>query len=250
MANDLVPDIYNWIMDDVIKKISQTFAELGLDVNVLSELQQVTNLMMLMLMMLINFCDFIQTWEKKIVQRQVAPFVEPATTDLKEAKFNPAVAVQRQATTAANYSIPTGSLPNSQVQSSNGNSLYNSNPRGNSRSPNQFLQQHDGADETTGSIDALDRSRKHKPIGQLDGKEEDELDDDEAEIAAGEGDINSDLDDEDEEEQDSTIKNMVLCQFEKVQRVKTKWKCVLKDGVVHVNGKDYLFSKANCDFEW
>jgi transcription initiation factor TFIIA large subunit len=31
----------------------------------------------------------------------------------------------------------------------------------------------------------------------------------------------------------------------KVQRVKNKWKCVLKDGMIHVNGKDYLFMKCN-----
>ena len=29
-----------------------------------------------------------------------------------------------------------------------------------------------------------------------------------------------------------------------VARVKTKWKCILKDGMIHVNGKDYLFAKC------
>ncbi len=29
-----------------------------------------------------------------------------------------------------------------------------------------------------------------------------------------------------------------------VARVKNKWKCVLKDGMIHVNGKDYLFAKC------
>lgn len=27
-------------------------------------------------------------------------------------------------------------------------------------------------------------------------------------------------------------------------RVKNKWKCILKDGMIHVNGKDYLFAKC------
>lgn len=26
--------------------------------------------------------------------------------------------------------------------------------------------------------------------------------------------------------------------------MKNKWKCVLKDGMIHVNGKDYLFAKC------
>lgn len=29
-----------------------------------------------------------------------------------------------------------------------------------------------------------------------------------------------------------------------VARVKNKWKCILKDGMIHVNGKDYLFQKC------
>ncbi len=29
-----------------------------------------------------------------------------------------------------------------------------------------------------------------------------------------------------------------------VARVKNKWKCVLKDGMIHVNNKDYLFAKC------
>jgi hypothetical protein len=32
--------------------------------------------------------------------------------------------------------------------------------------------------------------------------------------------------------------------FMQVARVKNKWKCVLKDGMIHVNGKDYLFAKC------
>lgn len=30
-----------------------------------------------------------------------------------------------------------------------------------------------------------------------------------------------------------------------VQRVKNKWKCVLRDGVASIGGRDYLFSKCN-----
>lgn len=29
-----------------------------------------------------------------------------------------------------------------------------------------------------------------------------------------------------------------------------KWKVRLKDGILHMNGRDYLFSKANCDLDW
>lgn len=92
---------------------------------------------------------------------------------------------------------------------------------------------------------------QHLPkISQLDGQEEedddedskagikDELFDDDDEDA-----INSDLDDPDdnaiEEEQDEGKPNQImLCTYDKVQRVKNKWKCTLRDGVLNTGGKE------------
>ena len=100
------------------------------------------------------------------------------------------------------------------------------------------------------------------PISQLDGN----LDDDED----GEGDeekpsikdeddenaINSDLDDSDDDGQgpmgddDEEFGDNILCTYDKVQRVKNKWKCTLKDGAMNVNGKEYVFHKGMGEFEW
>jgi len=68
--------------------------------------------------------------------------------------------------------------------------------------------------------------------------------------------INSDLDDSDtgdEEDADDGgggESDIVFCTYDKVARVKNKWKCILKDGMIHVNGKDYLFAKCTGEFEW
>ncbi|KAK4129476.1 transcription factor IIA, alpha/beta subunit [Parathielavia appendiculata] len=67
--------------------------------------------------------------------------------------------------------------------------------------------------------------------------------------------INSDLDDPDEggeedEDDDESLGHMMLCMYDKVQRVKNKWKCILKDGVLTVNGKEYVFHKATGEYEW
>jgi transcription initiation factor TFIIA large subunit len=91
-------------------------------------------------------------------------------------------------------------------------------------------------------------------IAQLDG----DVDDDSKDFVKGEEDedaINSDLDDSDEEANDidqSDDENIdtILCTYDKVQRVKNKWKCVLKDGVLHTGGKEYIFHKGNGEFEW
>jgi len=70
--------------------------------------------------------------------------------------------------------------------------------------------------------------------------------------------INSDLDDSDSDNGDGedavgsghAEQDIVFCTYDKVARVKNKWKCTLKDGMIHVNGKDYLFAKCNGEFEW
>jgi len=54
--------------------------------------------------------------------------------------------------------------------------------------------------------------------------------------------IGSDLDDSDDDHdpslEDSMDGDVILCLYDKVQRVKNKWKCTLKDGVVTVEGKE------------
>ncbi|XP_044284912.1 TFIIA-alpha and beta-like factor [Varanus komodoensis] len=44
--------------------------------------------------------------------------------------------------------------------------------------------------------------------------------------------------------------NIIVCQYDKVQRSKNRWKFYLKDGVMCFAGKDYVFSKAIGDAEW
>ncbi|KAI8988183.1 transcription factor IIA, alpha/beta subunit [Mycotypha africana] len=67
-------------------------------------------------------------------------------------------------------------------------------------------------------------------------------------------DLGSDLDDTDEDDDDAEgneeIEHIILCLYDKVTRTKNKWKCILKDGIMLVNGRDYLFHRANGDFEW
>lgn len=56
--------------------------------------------------------------------------------------------------------------------------------------------------------------------------------------------INSDLDDPDELDDanadEDNVSNVMLCTYDKVQRVKNKWKCTLKDGVLKVDGSEWV----------
>lgn len=55
--------------------------------------------------------------------------------------------------------------------------------------------------------------------------------------------INSDLDDPDDlgpedPDADEGVGEVMLCTYDKVQRVKNKWKCTLKDGILSTGGKE------------
>ena len=90
---------------------------------------------------------------------------------------------------------------------------------------------------------------KRPKIAQFDGPHDSE-DDDKVGIKADpdledEDAINSDLDDSDdnvvdETEDDAAVGQMMLCTYDKVQRVKNKWKCVLKDGILSTGGKEWV----------
>ena len=66
--------------------------------------------------------------------------------------------------------------------------------------------------------------------------------------------LNEDDDDEfddlDQGDDEPSTSHLVLAQFEKVTRTKSRWKCTLKDGIMHLNNKDILFGKATGEFEF
>ncbi|GAA5839869.1 hypothetical protein JCM3766R1_004706 [Sporobolomyces carnicolor] len=111
----------------------------------------------------------------------------------------------------------------------------------------QLVLQRQKDDEAAAAKIKKEEKMKQQEAGQGGGDDEDA--------------INSDLDsseDELDEEQelagqgagDDQGGDIVIALYEKVQRVKNKWKVTLKDGLISVNGKDYLFSKCNGEFEW
>lgn len=82
-------------------------------------------------------------------------------------------------------------------------------------------------------------------LAQYDGLDESEDDNikDDPDLENDEDAINSDLDDPDENvvdegDEDAQQGQIMLCTYDKVQRVKNKWKCTLKDGVLTTGGKE------------
>lgn len=88
-------------------------------------------------------------------------------------------------------------------------------------------------------------------LSQLDGVDDGEDEDSKAGVKDelfeddDEDAINSDLDDPDdnaieEEQEDGHPSQIMLCTYDKVQRVKNKWKCTLRDGVLNTGGKEWV----------
>ncbi|ONK76902.1 uncharacterized protein A4U43_C02F1080 [Asparagus officinalis] len=75
------------------------------------------------------------------------------------------------------------------------------------------------------------------------------VDDDEPPLNEDDDD-DDDLDDFDQGEEEPHTQHLVLAQFDKVSRTKSRWKCTLKDGIMHLNSRDILFNKANGEFDF
>ena len=85
--------------------------------------------------------------------------------------------------------------------------------------------------------------------GQTDGAEDGTREEEDEDA------INSDLDDPDDlvaedHDADESEGQVMLCTYDKVQRVKNKWKCTLKDGILTTGGREYVFHKGQGEFEW
>jgi len=118
-------------------------------------------------------------------------------------------------------------------------------------------------------------SKKIKKLPQVDGPadssdEDDGVDDDEDgddDEDDDDSDINPDGDDDDEGVEEEPLgseddisdedasdlfetDNVVVCQYDKITRARNKWKFHLKDGIMNLNGKDYVFQRAHGDAEW
>lgn len=115
-----------------------------------------------------------------------------------------------------------------------------------------------------GALDSSDDEGSNVGDGSEEGAGDDDEDDDSPEERAEEEEeeqnesggaeeepLNSGDDVSDEEPGDMfDTDNVVVCQYDKITRSRNKWKFYLKDGIMNLAGKDYVFQKANGDAEW
>merc|ERR1712098_80485 len=81
--------------------------------------------------------------------------------------------------------------------------------------------------------------------------DDDDGDDDDDDDGVEEEPLGSEDDISDEDASDLfDTENVVVCQYDKITRARNKWKFHLKDGIMNLNGKDYVFQRANGEAEW
>ena len=50
-------------------------------------------------------------------------------------------------------------------------------------------------------------------------------------------------------EPEQYIKDFLLAQYDKVHRVRAKWKCSFKDAIININGREHVFEKVTAELE-
>uniref|UniRef100_A0A0V0G861 Putative transcription initiation factor iia subunit 1 isoform 2 n=1 Tax=Triatoma dimidiata TaxID=72491 RepID=A0A0V0G861_TRIDM len=150
-----------------------------------------------------------------------------------------------------------------QMPTSHATTIQN-NENTNNRQTFQTQAQEAGV-QSTGGVAQLDgHNDTSDEEDDDDDEEEDEAEEDDDEGDDKEDEENDDLDggaeeeplnsgDDVSEEDPSEMfetDNVVVCQYDKITRTRNKWKFYLKDGIMNLGGKDYIFQKSNGDAEW
>ncbi len=91
----------------------------------------------------------------------------------------------------------------------------------------------------------MPKAKKVRNEEDLDNSELDEDDDDDLDEVKREG-----SEGDPEADEDPDLDDLVLCQYDKVTRIKNKWKCMMKAGMMRLNGRDYVFHKGLGELEW
>ncbi|KAJ3451994.1 transcription initiation factor iia subunit [Anaeramoeba flamelloides] len=118
------------------------------------------------------------------------------------------------------------------------------NEKKNKQSNDIFYQAAQGVPEKENQKPTNEKEEENSVdnLSELEAGEEDEV---EEEPLNSDDDISS----SDEEETD----DLILCQYDKIRMVKAskdKFRCDLKNGVLHASGKDYVFSRVKGEFVW
>ncbi|KXN70055.1 transcription factor IIA, alpha/beta subunit [Conidiobolus coronatus NRRL 28638] len=274
MSNSIVSNVYRFVIDDVVTNITKDFEDSGVDLSVLQDLQRLWELKVAS-SRVANFepVSYNDSNNSQLLNNEeYNPYYAESAGSLFAPTTGYNAMVDGHPTYVEGANVAAANLASLASASSsllgNGSdllnqNLYEYNPSSTSAPASESVTvKTDNVPQVDGANDCVyvnesdkilhrkiienHKAQEESKVEQLDGNDDDLEDDEDA--------INSALDDSDGAENDDDgneeTEHIILCQYDKVSRTKNKWKCVLKDGIISVNGRDYLFNKASGDFEW
>jgi len=265
-----VKDTYITVVTDVINGVREAFLDEGMDEQVLQELRQLWESKLLVSKALEPDREHLHEPGLVAPVPQRLPTVphpqqhqlqhqqqQPAGLQLGQG-MPPGLNMQQRmslsAQTATN-ALPSGMFQQFAQQQQQMNQFYVS-PQYTMVAPGTQAPPTDAKNLSTRTVMQLDglgdSSSEDDDINDDDDDNDDDVNDDvEEEEAEEENPLNSD---DDVSDADPTevfdAENVIVCQFDKINRSKNKWKFHLKDGIMNLNGRDQLFQKANGDADW
>ncbi|KIY70647.1 hypothetical protein CYLTODRAFT_419602 [Cylindrobasidium torrendii FP15055 ss-10] len=275
MSNKIVPNVYRAVIDDVITTVKSEFEDFGVSEDILATLQAKWEEKIIAS----HVAEFETPQQQQIHQPPpppaAAPYSIPQSMLMQNHHYYAAAMHAQHPVKTEPVDSRYMLAPQMQyaMQSLPGPSL------GHLRPP-PAMQGHGAPISFNQPISAAQQQARppaqpQRQIPQVDGPSDDSDDSDDQPTFAPHSNhpslpkpsqpststqesdaINSDLDDSDtENEADNedaggADSDIVFCTYDKVARVKNKWKLTLKDGMIHVNGKDYLFQKCSGELEW
>ncbi|XP_033115866.1 transcription initiation factor IIA subunit 1-like [Anneissia japonica] len=112
------------------------------------------------------------------------------------------------------------------------------------------LQVDGGNDSSSDEDDFGDDDEDDDDAGKEDDDGEDDGDDLQGAVIEEEP-LNTDDDDSGDEPEDIfDTDNVIVCQYEKINRTRNRWKFHLKDGIMNLEGKDWVFHRGIGEADW
>ncbi|XP_065845142.1 transcription initiation factor IIA subunit 1-like [Oscarella lobularis] len=228
-----VAGVYNEVIKDVVEKVREKFLNEGVDEQVLQELKQLWTAK-------VHQTGSVHNWEAGAapIGRNVYPHAS-APPRVASAHAQLTVQGQRVELPVATESVLASQFPGFGAPSkAKTPQLDGSRPEKAKKVP-----QLDGATEDSSTSSSEDEENdEDRENDEGAGKESGEDNVEEGEPLGSGDDVDS------EEEFDT--ENVVVCQFERVGRMRNRWKFQLKDGIMNLEGKDYIFHKASGEADW
>jgi len=232
-AANQVGDVYYQVIDDVIENARQVFLDEGLDESLLTDLQTL--------------------WIEKLQNQKTIVTNEPKVED-EDASFYPHNKKKSIAQTDGAVDERHSTIFNTAQQTLNqptepsivGISFESMIPE---QQPTTTPSTSTSAcDDTTqlskNATASSSQSSDVQLIPQLDGNDDDDDDDDDADDDWQNGLESPEASDD----EDPDV--IVICAFEKIHRTRGKYKANLKNVIMQMDGKDYMFSKATGEWDW